>query len=330
MAEDKGKGGAPGLSGLGVLVILMIVFSIWLTNNGPDKVNLNSNKVKSQDSQASKTTTSRNTDDQTSSEKGKTEDKTRSPYYGQISINSGSAKSTIQPNQEYITISARGNKEPINLGGWILKNGRDKKSYVVSGNTVKGQSVSVMIPDTGLSIYHPFDFNQIKRSRISLKSGEKAYIITGSMPSVAGIKVKDNFKTNRCLGYLEDKSGYRFYPRLSYHCPSSKEMIDTASLDDTCYRFVRSVRACHAPEDVYVKDEGYCLDRNCKLSSACRNLVTSQLNFQSCFNTYSHDDDFSSSEWRVFLNRTWELWESNRETISLYDRQGLLVAERSY
>lgn len=322
MAEDKGKGSVPSSSGLGFFLVIIIVFSLWLANNGPNKVSLDPGKTR-QNSTADRTSTSRDSDK-------KIETESRSPYYGQISLSAGSARSTIQPNQEYIIISARGNKEPINIGGWVLKNGRGKKNYVVSGNTVRGQSVSVVIPDLGLSIYHPFDISQTKRSKISLKSGERAYIITGSLPSIAGIQVKDNFKTNRCLGYLEDKSGYRFYPRLSYNCPSSREMVDTASLDDVCYNFIRSVRSCHIPEDIYIKDQGYCLDRNCKLSSACRALATSQLNFQSCFNTYSRDDDFSAPEWRVFLNRTWELWESNRETISLYDRQGLLVTEISY
>lgn len=328
MADDKGKGGAPtpGLGGLGILVILMILFSLWLTNNGPDKVEISKSGNSSSSSKKEVITTS----SQTAKADQEGEEVKVSPYKGNISLSLGSAKSTIQPNQEYIIISARGNKEPINIGGWVLRNGREKKNYVVSGNTVRGQSVSVAIPEFGLSIYHPFDIRQGQRSKISLESGSKAYIITGSLPSVAGIQVRDNFKTNRCLGYLEDKSGYRFYPRLSYRCPLSKEMIDVGGLDDVCYSFIRSIRPCHAPEDVYVKNEGYCLDRNCKLTSACRNLITNNFNFQSCFNTYSRDDDFSSPDWRIYLNRNWEFWESNRETISLYDRSGLLVAEKSY
>ncbi len=232
-------------------------------------------------------------------------------------------------------MSARGNQNPINIGGWTLKNGRDKKIYIVTGNAVKGQSVTVKIPSQGVALYNPFNPSSNIRRPITLKSGERAIITTGSVPTIGSVAINENFKINRCLGYIEDRpidqrSGYRFKPSLRYNCPTSRDLPSIAELDDVCYNFVRSISGCHQPTDIYDKTNGYCLDRNCQLSSYCRTFVKQNFNPQTCFLLYSSGKDFIGPEWRIYLNRTWELWERQRETISLYDKNGLLVTEISY
>ncbi|MCX6712179.1 MAG: hypothetical protein NT041_00620 [Candidatus Vogelbacteria bacterium] len=328
MADDKAKVVVASGGGFSVLIVLMILFSFWLANNNP-------NATKNQPKAVSKTSSSQSS--QTQSQKLDTyvdkttgKEKTFSVYHNQISLSSGAAASTYQPNKEYIVLSAHGNKTPINLGGWTLKNGRDKQMFVVSGNTVRGQSVSVKIPSFGVALYNPYNPAVNRYSPLVLKSGERAIITTGSAPTLNNVTIKDNFKLNQCLGYLEDDTGYRAYPSVSYRCPSSDDVPGISSLDNICYDFVRSIRACHTPKDVYVKNEGYCLDRNCKLTSYCRSFIKDNYNFNTCFSRYSGDKDFVSSEWRIFLNQTWELWGDRRETISLYDRSGLLVDEISY
>jgi hypothetical protein len=342
MADDKAKVVvASGVSGLGVMIGLMILFSFWLVNNGPNGAN-NINKTpskntsaqsSSQSSSRTSSASSQRTDNYVDTTTG--QEKTYSPYRNQISLNTSSVY-TDSPNQEYLTISAHGNNSPINIGGWTLKNGRDKKTFIVSGNAVRGQAVSVKIPTQGVALYNPYSPGTNIRSPITLKSGERAIIVTGRLPTLSSVAINENFKINRCLGYVEDRpvdqqSGtYRINPSLRYNCPTSRDLPSIDSLDDVCYSFVRSISGCHQPTDVYDKTNGYCLDRNCKLSSFCQSFIKQNFNPKTCFQLYSAEKDFIGPEWRIFLNRTWELWDKQRETISLYDRQGLLVKEVSY
>lgn len=332
MAGDGDKKVTGGIGGIGLLIGLMVLFSLWLANSGPNAVNNQkiSGEKKNQvgSSQIEKNNTNQTGNLQAQAEK-------RSPFFGQISIRASSVV-TDSPNQEYITLYARNNKQPINIGGWILKNGRENKTYIVAGEAVKGQSVSVRIPEQGVVLYNPFNPSTNIQSPITLKAGERAVIVTGSIPTFDSIKINDNFKINRCLGYLEDRpinqsgSRYQFNPSLKYNCPTGRDLSNTGGLDDVCYNFVRSIGGCHQPTDIYDESKGYCLDRNCQLSSFCRNFVKEHFSPESCFNLYANTEGFVGPEWRIFLNRNWELWERQRETISLFDRQGLLVAEISY
>lgn len=312
---------------LWVVIIVIVLFSLWIQNGGPAKAqkdgffNISSPTIISSNNNSSGSNNSLD-DSQTVT--------SFSRYKGKIYLGSGSAGSEYQPSREYIIISASGNEDPINIGGWVLKNGRSSKQYVVSGNTVSGQSVSVQIPKYGLSLFNPYNPTASRRSAISLKSGERAIITTGSPTVFNDVSIKDNFKINRCLGYLEDGVSYQAFPGLNYNCPSNNDVEGVSRLDDICYDFVRSIPSCHVPKDIYVKDEGYCLEGNCKLTSSCRNFVKQNYNFASCFNTYSKDDNFVGPEWRVFLGRTWELWGDRRETIYLYDNFGKLVDKISY
>ncbi|MFA5022951.1 MAG: hypothetical protein WC537_01635 [Candidatus Paceibacterota bacterium] len=341
MAEIKSPS-AGGVSGLSVIVALMILFSIWMVNNGPEGIN-SKNKVASQ----TKTTSSQNQKTNTTNHSSTKADnnnyyldsqgqrKKYSPYRDQISISANSV-STDSPNKEYITLSAHGNIQPINISGWTLKNGRDKKTYIVSGTAVRGQAVYVKIPDQGVVLYNPFNPSSNIHGPITLRSGEKATITTGSVPTAGSVVINENFKINRCLGYVEDRpvnqrsGNYRFSPTLIYKCPTSRDLPSIDSLDQTCYDFVRSISSCHQPTDIYDKINGTCLDRNCKLSSFCQSFVKQNFNPLTCFRLYSADKDFIGDEWRIYLNRTWELWDKQRETISLFDRSGLLVTEKSY
>lgn len=320
MADDKAKVVAVGgVSGFTVLVILFILFALWMVNNGPNKISPTSNGSTSSQS----------------SDLNQNQEKTYSPYHNQISLQTSSVYTDI-PSREYITLSAHGNKSPINIGGWTLKNGRSNKTYIVTGNAVQGQSVSVKIPSQGVRVYNPFSPYTNIHSAITLKAGERAVITTGRLPNTGSVTVTENFKINRCLGYLEDRpvdqtgSSYRFIPSLRYNCPTSRDLSSIDNLDDVCYSFVRSIAGCHQPTDVYDKTNGYCLDRNCKLSNYCRTFIKDNFNPQTCFKLYSADQDFVGPEWRIFLNRDWELWDRQRETIYLYDRDGLLVTEVSY
>ena len=314
-----------------ILMVALVLFVMWVQGGGPARSkqeglvvnpNTSSSIVRNPSNiLRSRSTTSSLPDDFKSSE---------SKYKGKVYLQSGTAASTIQPNQEYVIIGAQGNDTPISLAGWSLKNGRGERLSVVSGSTVQQSSVTVKIPSSGVAIFDPYHPSNNRLVPIILKSGERAIVTTGNQSVFSGVKIKDNFKTNRCLGYLEDDRSYRAYPSLTYNCPSSNDVPGITSLDNACYDFARSIRPCHTPKDIYVKDEGSCLDGNCKLNSYCRNFVQANYNFATCFATYSRDKDFVAPEWRIFLGQPFELWSDRRESISLYDANNLLVAKITY
>ena len=317
-----------------IFMVILVLFIMWVQGGGPARSKQEGLIVDSNSSNSSsylpRSLSNQLRSRSTASSEAETSSGPESKYKGKIYLQSGTAASTIQPNQEYVIIGAQGNESPISLAGWSLKNGRGEQLYVVSGNTVKGQSTTVKIPSSGVAIFDPYHPASNRSVPITLKSGERAIITTGNPPVFSGVKINNNFKINRCLGYLEDEQGYQAYPRLTYNCPSSNDVPGITSLDNTCYDFVRSIRTCHTPKDIYVKDEGDCLDGNCKLSSYCRRFVQDNYNFATCFATYSRDKDFTGPEWRIFLGRNWELWLDRRESISLFDSSGLLVSQITY
>jgi hypothetical protein len=72
------------------------------------------------------------------------------------------------------------------------------------------------------------------------------------------------------------------------------------------------------------------LDGNTKISKACREWVKSHFGYESCVAKHVGDENFYGGQWRIYLNRTWELWDDSREVITLYDSSGLLVDQLSY
>jgi len=329
MADEKPETKV-GMDFLIFFIVIGAMFTLWVQGGGPMRAK-EEGLIKDSDQTSRQSQTSR-TQSSGGVQSGAGADEAvqnRSPYYGQVRISASSVRPT-SANSEYITLTARGNKEPINIGNWILKNGRDQKFYNISGTETRGQSVSVRIPALGVVKYNPYLPATNIQSPITLADREKAVIITGQVPTLADFVIRDNFKLNRCLGYLEDKTSYRFSPTIRDNCPRSEEFPGVDNLSDTCAKFASSVRACHEPKETYDPEEGYCLDRNCSLNSFCKGFVQQTFNFQSCFNTFSRDADFVGDEWRIFLGRTWELWESRREVITLYDASGRLVHQIEY
>ena len=167
---------------------------------------------------------------------------------------------------------------------------------------------------------------------INLLPGGSATITTGRPPSTSQWPANVNFQTNACIGYLaEEVRDFRMSPTLPRQCPRPDEESGVNNLSDDCYDFVRRYSACHTPK--FTRDsEGYDLldGRRYALPSTCRAYLLDHFSYDRCLVWHQTDPDFYGDEWRIFLNRTWELWAENRETISLYDAAGKLVDQISY
>ncbi|HEY4476968.1 MAG TPA: hypothetical protein VJB69_03260 [Candidatus Paceibacterota bacterium] len=240
----------------------------------------------------------------------------RSPWYDQVRIDSGSGQYEIQPNQEYITLEANyNNSAPITVTGWSLTNG-------------KSQPDGVIIPyGTRLFIG---DSANLPNMPIILAPEARLVLTTGRMPNSDPYVINANFLVNKCSGYLDALPQYRFTPALYSSCPAPIKEPGVDGLENDCYKFVSRLSSCHTPK-VERNADGYeFIDRVSGLSSYCRSFLEEHFNYNSCVKWHEQDTDFYGDEWRAYLGRTWELWSENRETITLYDQQGKIVAQENY
>lgn len=243
-----------------------------------------------------------------------------SSYQGQIRLGRGNAKSESSAKHEYIIIKNRSRDEAVNISGWKLTNSSARRSRA---NEVSIPGAVELFSSLG-AISAP--------SAILLEPGHRAVITTGRPPGTDRWPAIVNFRTNKCIGYLaKELRAFRMNPALPRTCPRPREESGIERLRNDCYEFVRRYTACRTPE--FRRDsEGYELldGRRHQLTPACREYLLDHFSYDRCLAWHELDDDFYGNEWRVYLHRSWELWLDNRETISLYDDQGLLVDEISY
>ncbi|MBI2100473.1 MAG: hypothetical protein HYT47_00400 [Candidatus Vogelbacteria bacterium] len=233
-------------------------------------------------------------------------DTTHSLYYGQVKIRQGNARYEIQPNREYITITANhSNQIPIDIIGWQLVN-----------NALRhGRARAIKITPL-----------------ILLAPGGVVTVNTGSPPSSNLWPVGSAFQINKCTGYLaEDFRNFRLTPAFSRSCLAPRAEPGADRLDDDCYDYVNRLSACHTPE-FERKNDGYnYIDgRRDTLTSSCRSYVQDHFSYNRCVAWHAADSDFYGKDWRVYLNHTGELWAANREVITLYDREGKIVDQLDY
>jgi|GEM_PF-3189168 len=151
---------------------------------------------------------------------------------------------------------------------------------------------------------------------IYLKPGNYAYIITGASP------IGVSFELNKCIGYLSQ--GITFHPGIGTNCPGIEEK-DLPKypnhLEDACLNYIPWIGRCRHPSLDEIPEE---------LSQECKNFVIQKLTYPMCVSGHQYDTDFYLGEWRIYLNRSQELWKTQREHIRLFDQNGKVLDEFSY
>lgn len=237
-------------------------------------------------------------------------------YEGKIKIGKGNAKSEDYGNEEYIVLQNATKDEAINISGWKLQNG---------GSLFGGQK-TLTIP-RGTHLFNP-DGSVL--ADIILAPGEKATILSGSITRTKPYKINTSFRVNKCSGYLDKLENYQFVPALSTSCPLIKNEPEVATANNSCYDAISRVGRCVTAEFERNDDGEMELNgREVNVGSACRNFIEETANYEDCIKRHAGDEDFFGKEWRVFLGQG-QLWNSSRETISLYDNFGRLVQRISY
>lgn len=246
-----------------------------------------------------------------------------------LSLSSGNASSVYQPYEEYIVLE-NNSDTAVNITGWQLKNGKDKRTYDRGGNLQRFSADIAFIPQATLSL-SPTGGSVMQD--VVLDKGERAVITTGSSGIQSPYRIT-SFKENMCTGYLERLDDYAFSPSLDTSCPRPSEEPGVASLDRACRDFIRSFPSCTTPEFDPREQSGdtceTCIDGQ-RLSSACAAFIKTHFSYHGCLAYHAGDPNFSSGDtWRIFLGRSWEMWAEDYESIELFDRSGNLVSSRSY
>lgn len=258
-----------------------------------------------------------------------------SRYRGLITLYAGNAFYETNSNREFITIHGSNDiKEPINISGWILKNGGSDRYYNVSGETSRGQTSSARIPKAVLV----WEKDKVMTAvPVKVAANQNVQIVSGSFPSIGEYSVRDSFRVNKCTGYIANQSSaYNiFSPNISYNCPRIESEPWADTLYAQCYDFVRSIGTCQKPDFKEDWCRAHASDAArwtavCSLPTTCKTFVKKYASYESCVLNHRLDKDFLRPEWRVFLGSIWEIWASRQETITLYDNEGKIVDQITY
>jgi hypothetical protein len=239
------------------------------------------------------------------------QDVNRSPYANKVTLSSGSAFYSIQPIEEYIEIYNSG--EPVSITGWKLENGKGSRPVEQSNNSYFYPTPDTAIIGQGTEFVDPSGSFTV--DPIVLKNGDKAIVTTGGPLTQFSFSIPTSFRENMCLGFLKN---YPFEPRVNSACPVITQDKDIRTVTSQCYDYLSSLRRCENPE---VENRV----RFDEQSSHCKAFVRERQNYSSCVTRSKNLSNFSSSQWRIFLGKKTEMWAERRETITLYDAQGLIV-----
>ncbi len=262
---------------------------------------------------------------------------TPTSLYKELGLSTGNASYAYQPHEEYITLYNSG-QNPIDISGWTLQNGRGSRAYDVGGGNLQYfPSITALIPK-GVGFVSPLGQNYFQD--IVLKPGENAIIVTGSVGSTGSPFPIVSFKENECSGYLQNLPDYSFSPYLNMTCVSPSQEPGLEALDSACQHFVSTLSSCQTPKFNTTRD-GYaadyrgntcvgCVNGTPGLSNACVAFIKTHFSYQGCLAYHSGDPNFYSNTWRIYLNKPWEMWATDHESISLFDLRGNLAAFTHY
>lgn len=312
MAKEEKGGGQDAVKDLKYfLLILGILGVVWLFTGGPLRpesrsgIFLNKPQQKMQNKASSQVKkifgiqgpslpSFEDSEETGSGTDGKTPSSPEKSFPATLTISATRAKET-DPNKEYIKISApKSNKKPVRLTDMKLEG-------------ELGLDISIK---QGAPLIFPSLAENPKKD-IYLAPGETAYIITGSSP------IGESFRLNKCLGYM--KQFHDFEPSIPSRCPLPKYEDLPDNLNDQCLDYIDKIPACKTFVSAPIN-----------LSTACQEYINYKINYKTCFELHQYDDDFYGEEWRVYLNRSGDIWKKSRETITLTDTNGKTIDSVSY
>ena len=217
-----------------------------------------------------------------------------SSNYGKVDIRSVNIKRD-NFKEDYLILRNNSKEETINISGWTIET---NKNDIKIPQAIKNLSYS---------------FSTTEYSDIILDYKDEVIISMGTSPK--GV----NFRVNKCSGYFGSSS--TFYPTLSKDCPQLKES-EYSHLKKTCRDFIDDLSKCEVPD--YSSDFGVSAD------SQCTEFINNNFSYSKCYSNYRYDADFLESKWRVFMNKSTDIFDNYNDRIILKDNSGLVVDEYEY
>ena len=216
-----------------------------------------------------------------------------SSNYGKVEIKSISYKREDY-KEDYIVIRSN-SKTAINISGWTIQTNKE----------------SINIPQGIKSLGYYFSTKEY--SDIILDYKNEVIISMGKSPK--GI----NFRVNKCSGYFNESS--TFYPSLGKSCPVLKES-EYSHLKKTCRDFIKKISKCGVPD--------YTNNLDISVDSQCTSFLNDNFSYNKCYTNYYYDVDFLENKWRVFMNKSYDIFDNYNDKIILKDRGGLVVDKYVY
>jgi len=216
-----------------------------------------------------------------------------SSNYGKIEIDDAEIEED-NFKEEYLVL-VNESEEAISVSGWTLES---KTDYTSIPQAIKNLSYS---------------FSTKEYSDIILNHDDELIVSMGKSPN--GI----NFRVNKCSGYFNNS--YTFYPSLDENCPELDES-EYSHLKKTCRDFIEDLDKCEVPN--------YSSDHTVNGDSQCTSFLNAHFNYSGCYTDYYQDIDFFESEWRVFINKSVDIFNDYTDKIILKDNGGMVVDEYEY
>lgn len=207
---------------------------------------------------------------------------------------------------------------PGGFGEYVLIEATREQTAPVAITGLKLQAVKSRLSATiGTAWRLPFPNAKGDGETVFLKPGEIAYIISGRSANGR------SFQLNSCTGYFEQ--GQDFIPSLPIACPHpSREPLPLPpnELSENCFNYISSLPLCATPTGpvpAYLQTDG-----------SCQAHISRNISYDSCVNFHKNEPDFFRGDWRMYLNRGSNLWQSKHDTIELIDQNGKLISSYAY
>ena len=212
-----------------------------------------------------------------------------------------SVRKNTRPSQEYVVLQA---------------SPKNKYDVAITGLTLKSK-VTFLGEEIPKAWKLPFPANEGSGEIVTLRPGEKAYIISGHSPN------GQSFQLNKCTGYFEQ--GMNFVPSLPLRCPRPVDdplPLPPNTLSDACYDYLKTLGRCKVPPSS--------VPTKLRADGSCQAHIFSKISYNQCVTYYKNDRGFFQGEWRIYLGRNTRLWKDKREIIELLDENGRTIDRKSF
>ena len=193
----------------------------------------------------------------------------------------------------------------------LRNNSKTKEAIDISGWTIKTNKEDIRIPQAIKNLGYSFSTKEY--SDIILDYKDEVIISMGASPK--GV----NFRINKCSGYFNESSV--FYPSLSNNCPKLDES-EYSHLKKPCRDFIKKLSKCEAAD--------YSSNWDVSADSQCTSFLNNNFNYSKCYTNYRYDADFYENKWRVFMNKSNDIFDNYNDRIILKDNSDSVVDEYEY